>query len=80
MWILQAGGGGGYGDVQRDPQLVMKDLREQRISHWVAENVDHVVYDYDTLLVDSGATDRARAAERQARLQRGKPYDGFVGQ
>jgi acetone carboxylase alpha subunit len=81
MWILQVGGGGGYGDVlQRDPALVMKDLREQRISHWVAEHVYHVVYDVDSLVVDQAATEQARAAERRARIERGKPYDEFVAQ
>lgn len=79
MWILQVGGGGGYGDVlERDPELVMKDLRESRISHWRAENVYKVVYDHETLLVDWAATDEARKAERKARIERSLPYDEFV--
>jgi N-methylhydantoinase B/oxoprolinase/acetone carboxylase alpha subunit len=78
LWVLQCGGGGGYGDVlERDPEAVIKDLREQLLTDWVARNVYHVVYD-DELVVDPQATAAARAAERKARLERGKPYDEFV--
>jgi N-methylhydantoinase B/oxoprolinase/acetone carboxylase alpha subunit len=79
MWILQVGGGGGYGDVlERDPELVMKDLRESRISEWIAEHVYRVVYDHDELVVDEDQTAIARRTERAARIDRGKPYDEFV--
>ncbi len=79
MWILQVGGGGGYGDVlERDPADVMRDLREERISHWRAENVYFVVYDRETLVVDPAATEAARVAERRARIERSLPYDEFV--
>jgi acetone carboxylase alpha subunit len=79
MWILQVGGGGGYGDVlERDPADVMKDLREERISHWRAERVYFVVYDRETLVVDPAGTEAARVAERRARIERSLPYDEFV--
>jgi acetone carboxylase, alpha subunit len=78
LWVLQCGGGGGYGDpLERDPEAVVKDLREELLTDWVAEHVYHVVYD-DELVVDPEATAAARQAERRARLERGKPYDEFV--
>jgi N-methylhydantoinase B/oxoprolinase/acetone carboxylase alpha subunit len=79
LWILQVGGGGGYGDpLERDPADVVRDLRESRISPWVAERVYHVVCDVDELVVDETATAAAREAERRARLERSVPYDEFV--
>lgn len=79
LWILQVGGGGGYGDpLERDPELVMTDLRQQRISHAVAYNVYRVVYDAERLVVDAEATARARDEERAARRARSLPYDEFV--
>ena len=33
-------GGGGYGDVlDREPQSVIKDLKDELISDWVAQNI-----------------------------------------
>lgn len=55
----------------------MQDLREGLTTHWTAENVYHIVYDPDILWVDAEATEAARAAARQARLQRGKPLVEF---
>ena len=81
LWILQVGGGGGYGDpLTRDPELVMKDLRESRITPWVAEHVYHVAYDAERLIVDAEGTEKMRAAERESRLSRGKSYDDFVAE
>jgi N-methylhydantoinase B/oxoprolinase/acetone carboxylase alpha subunit len=80
LWVLQCGGGGGYGDpLERDPEAVMKDLRESVITEWVAANIYHVVHD-EELVVDPEATEEKRKAEREARKQRGKPFDEFVAQ
>jgi N-methylhydantoinase B/oxoprolinase/acetone carboxylase alpha subunit len=80
IWVLQCGGGGGYGDpLEREPEAVVKDLREQLLTDFVADRVYHVVYD-DELVVDPEATATARDAERKSRLERGKPYDEFVAQ
>jgi acetophenone carboxylase len=73
-----ATGGAGYGDpLDRDPQLVIQDLRDQIISDWSAENVYKLVYDANTRKLDENATEEARAAEREARIKRGKTYDEF---
>ncbi len=73
-----ATGGSGYGDpLDRAPELVVQDLKDQIISDWSAEKVYKVVYDKTRLKVDRQATENARASEREARLHRGKPYDEF---
>jgi N-methylhydantoinase B/oxoprolinase/acetone carboxylase alpha subunit len=79
IYMICQGAGGGYGDVlDRDPELVMKDLREDLITHESAWDIYRVVYSRRTLLVDVKATDEARAAERAARKARAKPYGEFV--
>ncbi len=73
------GTGGGYGDVlERDPELVVKDLREGLISDWVARNIYRVACDSESLALDTQETERLRAAERAARLERGVPVPEFV--
>jgi acetone carboxylase alpha subunit len=81
LWMLQVGGGGGYGDpLERDPADVMKDLRESRISHGTATRIYAVVYDEARLKVDVEATAAARDEARRARIARSLPYDEFVAQ
>ncbi len=71
-------GGCGYGDVlERNPDLVMDDLRNEIISHWVAENVCHVVYDRERLEVDYESTEQIRQRVREERLKKGKRYEEF---
>jgi N-methylhydantoinase B/oxoprolinase/acetone carboxylase alpha subunit len=78
LYIQTQSGGGGYGDVlEREPEHVMKDLREELISEWVARNVYRVAFDAETLLVDVEQTRRLRDEERQARRQRGRPFAEF---
>ncbi|WP_018990693.1 hydantoinase B/oxoprolinase family protein [Aromatoleum toluclasticum] len=79
IYMICQGGGGGYGDVlERDPELVMQDLREDLISDEVAENLFKVVYDKAIRRVDVDATKMARDTERRARIARGTPYKEFV--
>ncbi|MBM4463676.1 MAG: hypothetical protein FJ012_10195 [Chloroflexi bacterium] len=78
MLSAVSGGGGGYGDVlEREPDAVMRDLKEQLISPWVVENVYLVSYDPETLQVDYQRTSELRQAEREARKKRGKPFAEF---
>lgn len=78
IYMICQGSGGGYGDVlERDPELVMKDLREDLMSHDNASDIFHVVYDKETLVVDVEATRKRRLAYRLERIQRGKPFDAF---
>ena len=78
IYMICQGGGGGYGDVlERDPQLVMKDLAEDLMTADIAREIYQVVFDERTLIVDEEATQAARDAYRRERLKRGKPYDEF---
>ena len=78
IYMICQGSGGGYGDVlERDPQLVMKDLREDLMSHENARDIYKVVYDAQSLVVDEEATAELRAACRRERIARGKPFDQF---
>jgi acetophenone carboxylase len=73
-----ATGGAGYGDpLDRDPALVMQDLKDEIISDWSAENVYKVAYDKSKLKVDRESTQEARRKEKEARLKRGRPYGEF---
>lgn len=78
FYMQTQGCGGGYGDVlERDPELVISDLRRGLISDWVARNIYRVAYDPETLTADLEETDRLRQEERQARIDRGVPFDEF---
>lgn len=81
LYMICQGGGGGYGDVlEREPGLVMKDIAEDLLSPDIARAIYHVVFDEGSLTVDAAATTAARAAERRARIARGKPFDQFVAE
>jgi acetophenone carboxylase len=72
-------GGGGYGDVlEREPEKVMDDIRANSISPDTARRIFCVVFDADTLRVDVAATEALRAAERDKRRKRAKPYGAFM--
>jgi N-methylhydantoinase B/oxoprolinase/acetone carboxylase alpha subunit len=77
IWIGRLGGGAGYGDpLEREPEAVAADLRQGLISDSVVRDVYAVVLAGDD--VDEDATADARTRARQARLDRGRPYDQFV--
>lgn len=79
LFSISQGAGGGYGDVlERAPELLVKDLEEDLISHETARELYKLVYDEQTLVVDVVATDAARAAERKARIERGLSWDDLV--
>ncbi len=81
LYMICQGSGGGYGDVlERDPELVVKDVRENLVSADIAADIYKVVFDPVTLMVDLDATDALRAAERKARIARGKPFDAFCAE
>jgi len=71
-------GGKGYGDVlERDPQAVVDDVRNELVSDWIARNVYHVAYDVETWTADEEKTKELRQKEREDRIRRGKSYDEF---
>ncbi len=74
-------GGAGYGDpLERDPEQVLKDLRDKKISGWVAENIYKVVFTPELRRVDHEQTARLREEERKSRLARGKTWDEFIAE
>jgi acetophenone carboxylase len=76
-----ASGGAGYGDVlERDPSLVARDVREQRVSPDAAAEIYCVALDPGSGEADLEETARRRAQARQARLARGKPWAEFMVQ
>lgn len=78
LYMICQGAGGGYGDVlEREPDLVIRDVREQLMSPDIARAIYHVVFDETTLVLDHDATDQARTTERRARISRGKPFAEF---
>ncbi|MGH8071264.1 MAG: hydantoinase B/oxoprolinase family protein [Candidatus Entotheonellia bacterium] len=61
-------GAGGWGDpLERDPEAVVKDVRNELISLATAANDYGVVIDVHTWKVDAAATQRLRADTRTAR-------------
>jgi len=76
-----SGGGPGYGDaLERQPERVVEDVKKNIVSEWTARNIYRVAFDSEGRKVDSFRTEEMRAAERQARLKRGKPYEEFVAE
>jgi len=73
-----SGGGPGYGDpLERDPEIVMDDLRKCIISDWTAQFIYKIAYDVERRRIDVEKTKQQRQEERKARLARGKTYDEF---
>jgi acetophenone carboxylase len=73
-----APGGKGYGEVlEREPQSVVNDVRNEIISDWAARNVYHIAYDAETWTADEEKTKELRRLEREDRLRRGKSYAEF---
>lgn len=73
-----AGGGAGLGDaIERDPQSVIRDLRENLVTHWAARNIYCIAYDEDTLRLDEETTEIRRQAVREERKRRGRSWDEF---
>ncbi len=81
IYIMSQGAGGGYGDVlERDPEAVVRDVRDNVISDHVAETVYRVAYDRENFAVDQEATQKLRAETIKQRLSQGKPFDQFVAE
>ncbi len=81
LYMIAQGTGGGFGDpLERDPADVMRDIDENLVSHDVAWRIYRVVYDKETLRVDSEATQKARADARETRIAESKPYKTFMAE
>ena len=79
LMMFSLGGAGGYGDVlERDPELVLKDIRDEMITEGVARRVYGLVIDAERGCVDVAGTARRRAAMRRDRLRKGRKFGAFV--
>lgn len=79
LYMIAQGSGGGFGDpLEREPELVLKDLDDDLISDDVAWRMYRLVYDIETRVLDRAATEKARDEERKARMGRGKPFKAFA--
>ncbi len=76
VWVFAWSGAGGYGDpVERDPELVLEDVRAGRVTREWAERAYGVVLEDDGS-VDAHATETARSKLVEERLAEGKPWEG----
>jgi N-methylhydantoinase B len=67
---MRVASGGGYGDpLERDPQLVQKDVVNGLVSRDAARGIYGVVLDKSTGSVDFAATDELRTALRESELK-----------
>ena len=72
-WVLP--GGGGWGDpLERDPQRVLRDVRNELVSLAAAERDYGVVVDTGKWQVDEAATARLRERRRAVRGERDAPF------
>ncbi|QQD17938.1 hydantoinase B/oxoprolinase family protein [Spongiibacter nanhainus] len=79
LFMTSQGAGGGYGDVlERDTEMVMKDVEEGIITAECALDLYGVVFDPTTLVVNQAETEAKRNAIRQQRIKQGMTYDEFV--
>jgi acetone carboxylase, alpha subunit len=74
LFTAMTGDGGGFGDpIERDPELVRRDLENKVTTLWTARSVYCVAVDPDTLEIDRQETERLRAARREERKRVGIP-------
>ena len=72
-WVLP--GGGGWGDpLERDPERVLRDVRNELVSPAAAERDYGVVIDTGRWAVDEAETGRLRAERRAGRAGREVPF------
>ena len=61
---VESCGGGGYGpSAERDPQLVLRDVHEGKVSIERAREVYRVAIDPDTWTVDEPETEKLRSGQ-----------------
>jgi hypothetical protein len=77
--IQIASGSGGFGDpLERDPELVLADFREGRISVDMAKRAYGVSLAAATLTIDLARTEDLRKQRKQERLRQGKPGQEYL--
>lgn len=77
--IQLASGGGGLGDpVERDPELVLEDFRDGRVTLEICDRVYCVSIDPQSSGIDYSRTEEMRQERRKERLTKGVPGGEFL--
>ncbi|MFH1138023.1 MAG: hydantoinase B/oxoprolinase family protein [Pseudomonadota bacterium] len=77
-FYMGVGGGAGYGDaIERDPALVLKDLKNGRTTIWAVQNIYYVAFDPETMRIDEEGTRKLRNEARERRKKTGRPLEEF---
>jgi N-methylhydantoinase B len=72
VMVYLCGGGGGYGDpLERDPELVLKDMQQGEVTIEYAKEAYGVVIDPKLLTIDPRETEKLRKEMREERLRKG---------
>jgi N-methylhydantoinase B len=70
--VYLCGGGGGYGDpLERDPEIVLRDVQEGETTIDYAREAYGVVIDPTLLTIDTEETEKLRKGMREERLREG---------
>jgi len=78
LFTAMTGDGGGFGDpIERDPELVRRDLENQVTTPWTARQVYCVAIDQGTLQVNVEETRRLREARRAQRKREAVPAQTY---
>lgn len=81
MLIYRGIAGAGVGDpLERDPELIVKDIRAQVATIDLSEKIYGVVIDPQKLKVDYKATETTRLQRYKERLQKGVPAKQYMSQ
>ncbi len=78
IFVSNAKAGTGWGDpIERAPDAVIQDIKDEIISHWTAQNIYHLVFDPEALRINYEETEKARKKELEDRKKRGMKYEDF---
>lgn len=81
LFTTMTGDGGGFGDpIERDPEMVRRDLENKVTTAWTARNVYCVDIDPETLEIDLQGTEQLRDERRQERLDQAQPASEYKRQ
>ena len=81
MQIWRGGAGAGMGDpLERDPTLIVKDLKERVATLDLSQKIYAVAIDPQTLEVDYEETEARRRERRDERMRRGIPAKDYIKQ
>ncbi|MBM2831431.1 MAG: Hydantoinase protein [Dehalococcoidia bacterium] len=79
--VVANSGGSGIGDpIERDPEWIVRDVKENKVTVEVSNKVYCTAIDAKTLQIDHEKTRKLRDAKRRARLSEGIPAGKYLQQ